>query len=82
MLLSPTETSGPSQQPRRGGGGGGPSLGREGKAHPVVGHVEDRVILLEEDVSQNPQGLPSGGGEVSGLNSKPAVAVVLKRQRT
>ena len=57
-------------------------LGGEGKAHPTVGHIIDRVILLEEDVSQNPQGLPIGGGQVSGLDPQPAVAIVLRRQRT
>lgn len=36
------------------------SLGREGKAHPVVGHVIDRAIFLEEDITQNPEGLQEG----------------------
>lgn len=58
------------------------SLGREGKAHPIVGHVIDRVIFLEEDIPQNPEGLPTAGGAVRWPQFQPAVAIVLKRQRT
>lgn len=82
MLLSAHRNIRASPQSCRDGGDSCLSLGRVGKAHPVAGHVVDRVIFLEEDISQNPQGLPIGGGQVSGLNSKPAVAIVLKRQRT
>ena len=48
-------------------------LPREGKTHPV-----DSVIFPEEDISQNPQGLSIGGGQVSDFNPEGAVAIVLQ----
>lgn len=55
-----------------------PPLRRWGEADTVVRHVEDGVILLEEDVTQNPERLPVLGGQVGGLDPKGAVTIALQ----
>ena len=52
-------------------------LRRRGEADAVVSHVKDGVILLEEDVPQDPERLPILGRQVGGLNPNSAVTVVL-----
>lgn len=52
-------------------------LGRQGEAHAVVGHVKDGVIFPEENVSQDPEGLPVQGGQVGDLDAQGAVAIAL-----
>lgn len=51
MLLSAHRKFRVIPQSWREGGDSCLSFGGEGKAHPVVGHVVDRVILPEEDTS-------------------------------
>lgn len=55
-------------------------LHSSGKAHLVVAHVIDGVVDPQEDIPKNPEGLPSLGGQVGGLNPNSAVvAVALSR---
>lgn len=56
-----------------------PPLRRWGEADAVFRHVEDGVILLEEDVTQNPERLPVLGAQVGGLDAKGAVTIALQR---
>lgn len=53
-------------------------LDRQGEAHTVVGHVEDGVIFLQENISQDPEGLPVLRGQVGDLDAQGAVAIALQ----
>lgn len=53
------------------------SLGGSGKAYSVVAQVVDGIVGPEEDIPEDPQGLAVLGGQVGGLDSHGAVAVVL-----
>ena len=57
-----------SESPPSGSGGGG-------EAHAVIGAVVDGVVLPQEDVPKDPQGLSALGGQVGGPDVHAAVLV-------
>lgn len=40
-------------------------------------HIIDRVVLPEEDISKDPEGLSILGRQIGGLNPNGAVAIIL-----
>lgn len=60
----------------------GLSLDRSCEAHTVVGAVVHRVVLPEEYISQNPQGLSILRGQVGGGDANTAAIAVLGQKNT